>query len=186
MEKPTYFYHATSPDNERLIKESDRLKPQKHQHSKWKCLVKNCPEYASVPDGVWLSATLEHGALPFFSPYGARRVKIPIKSVIQQLGGKVKLYEGVTVRSNRDETYVRLMLVREDATFEVLQHMKELDVADNPCLKLTGEYRVARPPTLIDVYVPYPIDISNWDNVNTWPDSGTRENNRLERISDTV
>ncbi|XP_021351788.1 uncharacterized protein LOC110449331 [Mizuhopecten yessoensis] len=128
-------------------------------------LVPNFPDL--VPAGVWFCATLYNGGLPQFSPYGDRRVKIPFAGVIQQLGGNVKLFKDVIDRHSNGNTYVKLMLVKGNDNIELFKHMTELDTANNPWLKLYGGNGVAKTPIWVEIYVPYPIDVSNciWEEV---------------------
>ncbi|XP_060075878.1 uncharacterized protein LOC132555545 isoform X1 [Ylistrum balloti] len=164
MDTPIYFYHNTSHTSETAIREDDILEPQVYNPPQnWMRLVSH-PVH--VPDGVFFCATLYFGDLPTISPYGERRVRIPIDDVLRQLGGNVKLYSGEPTQAGNN-TYVRMMLVKEDDDFDVLQHMKQENIASNQWLRLAGGYQVACRPTWVYIYVPYPISVKgcSWDTV---------------------
>lgn len=166
MEKVGYFYHATSEQNRVSICTTNTLTPQVHNPPQgWMLLVDRSIKHL-VPDGVFFCATLYNGDLPTISPYGSERVRVPISEVIRQLGGQVELYQGKGM-DNRENRYVRLMMVRQGYTNPILQHMSKLDLADNEWLRSTPNgFLVARRPTWVVIYIPESINVTEclWDN----------------------
>ncbi|XP_033730065.1 uncharacterized protein LOC117319342 [Pecten maximus] len=168
MEKVKLFYHATTSAMKPKILSAKALTPQIHKPSSdWMWLLD--PKHKdTIPKGVWFCSTLYNGDLPNISPYGKERMKISIKSVISQLGGKISLYHGKdsTVKTNK---YVRLMVVKEGDKFDCLKHMEKLDPKDNNWLKFISdtECQVAKRPNWVEVFCPYTIDIKDgdWDTV---------------------
>ena len=167
----THFYHATRGHLKDTILEEHRLK--RSTVSLYMDSV-NSPAHQKLK-GVFFTCNLRDGGYPSISPYGTKRVKIPINDFFTE--GQFQLFFNSFNPTSRDNYCVVMVLVRRNAPEYRFcrDHLAPLDLESNEFLRLDflhSRYRCCQPTFGIKLWLELivvgdvPIkDDYEWDTV---------------------
>lgn len=171
MEEVRVFYHNTW--DKAAIEATGILQKSKQNTKGWYTIADTGE---ATPPGVWLSMTLLDGKLPSFSPaeYGPDRVIIDSLRVFDLVQSPV-MYIGKERYSKQGYKLVRLFLARSSDLSAIQwcsrNHLEKIPATDNRHLcwnpVLNKWYTQSQPNTMVEVFVPHDIDLTNcrWQKV---------------------
>ena len=128
----THFYHVTRSNLKGAILNDSCLK--RRRISLYRDSV-NSPSHQKLK-GVFFTCNLQEGVFPSKSPYGTKRVKIPIEDFSTE--GEFQLFFNSFNFTTRDNCCVVMVMVREDAPeYDFCHdHLAPLHLASNKFLRL--------------------------------------------------
>ncbi len=128
--KVDYFYHATSQANQEQIAKFSLLDSQQMTYDNDKDSEFPLSSNKKIK-GVWFCATLYREELPTISPYGDRRIRIPVDRIVT---ADHQMFFESTHYYRTDTQYIRFVLVKKDQKRAIewcTINLVEVDLTDN-------------------------------------------------------